>query len=317
MKNTILKPLREKRGLPIGLIFSFCTLFQLLLIVFPLCCVADSPDQQLQEKYHDSKDQLENNSFNLPLLITSSCEATNISCDIFGKFDCSFKQVSDVLSDIYCWPEIMLLHENIKTCIVQNQNGVFSLTFYFGRKKYQPPEKAYKITMAYNISQKSDDFLDIDFTAEEGPLLTRNYKLQIQAVPIEKGTFIRFYCTYDYGYTLKTALNLYYKTLARNKVGFTITSYDKNNDPVYVRGTQGVIERNAVRYYFAILSFLNSMELAKTEHFDRSMIIWYTLISKFPKQLVELKKEVYIENKTKERKNQIQYQTKALRLNNN
>ena len=39
-------------------------------------------------------------------------------------------------------------------------------------------------------------------------------------------------------------------------VGFTVIGTDRKGNPVYIGGPRGSIERNAVRYYFAIRSVL-------------------------------------------------------------
>ena len=284
-------------------------------MVLPRFAITDPLGRQLHLKYQEIKRALNDNPYHLPIFISSTCETKKMSCDIFGIFGFPYKKVGEALSDIHHWPDMMLLHENVKTCVIQKNQNDDLMTFYFGRKYYQPPEKGYKIIMAYHLSHKSDDFLDMAFTAEEGPLHTRNYLLRIQAVPIDDKTFVWFHFSYNHGNMLKTALKIYYATLARHKVGFTVNGYDKQKNPIYVRGTQGVIERNAVRYYFSMLCYLTTMQLPETERFEQSLRTWYALISKFPKQLVELSQDVYIENKLRERENQIHYHTTASPLN--
>ena len=65
-------------------------------------------------------------------------------------------------------------------------------------------------------------------------------------------TFIHFKYTYHYGFLARVAISGYLATLGRKKVGFSVDSYDENNEPVYVKGMQGIVERNSMRYFIAI-----------------------------------------------------------------
>ena len=277
----------------------------------PQDCPANPSGRELYQKYQSLQNQLQNNGYQLPIHVVSDCEKKTMTCLVYGEIAYPFDQVKDALCAIENWPDIIMLHENVKTCTTQTAADASSITFYFGRKKYQPPEKAYKITMDYQLVQETADYFNVEFLAEEGPLFTKNYEINIQAIPVKDKTFLRFYCAYDYGNTLKTALRVYYATLARKKVGFTTSGHDKNGNPVYVRGTQGVIERNAVRYYFSIQAYLMAMSSPEPERFDKSVRIWYSLISRFPRQLIELSKDEYIQNKQLERRNQVQYQSRV------
>jgi RNase P subunit RPR2 len=75
-----------------------------------------------------------------------------------------------------------------------------------------------------------------------------------------------------------------------------------------VRGLQGVIERNAMRYYFAIQSYLNTQEVEKSKRFESRISSWFDLTEKYHKQLYELDKPDYLKYKKMERKDQIRLQ---------
>jgi len=113
---------------------------------------------------------------------------------------------------------------------------------------------------------------------------------------------------YDYGNTLKIALKGYFNTLGRRKVGFTIIGKNHQGEPIYVKGSQGLIERNSVRYYFSIISYLSSIGFDETLRFDKRLNHWYESVNHYPKQLHELSWKEYTANKKKEYKNQIMLQ---------
>jgi hypothetical protein len=87
-------------------------------------------------------------------------------------------------------------------------------------------------------------------------------------------------------------------------VGFTVIGTDRNGNPVYIGGPRGSIERNAVRYYFAIQSFMNTVRYPEEIRFSMRISEWYDLTNRYRKQLFELDKENYLSFKTKEHKNQ-------------
>ena len=63
---------------------------------------------------------------------------------------------------------------------------------------------------------------------------------------------------------LHLAEKAYFATLGRGKVGFTVTGTDQNGKALYIGGPRGAIERNAVRYYFAIQTVHEFRAIPKT-----------------------------------------------------
>ncbi|MFA6056515.1 MAG: hypothetical protein WC769_14205, partial [Thermodesulfovibrionales bacterium] len=107
---------------------------------------------------------------------------------------------------------------------------------------------------------------------------------------------------------LRLAGKAYFATLGWSKVGFTVTGTDRNGKPVYIGGPRGAIERNAVRYYLAIQSFMNTLRYPEESRFSMRTIKWYDLTTRYRKQLFDLDKKDYLIFKTKEHKNQVTLQ---------
>jgi hypothetical protein len=84
-----------------------------------------------------------------------------------------------------------------------------------------------------------------------------------------------------------------------------VTGTDGNGKPVYIDGPRGALERNAVRYYFAIQSFMNTLSYPEKNRFSGRISNWYDLTTRYRKQLFDLEKNDYITFKTKERTNQV------------
>jgi hypothetical protein len=93
-------------------------------------------------------------------------------------------------------------------------------------------------------------------------------------------------------------------------VGFSSAGKDTAGNPLYVGGIQGAIERNVVRYFYAIQSHIEMVKYPKSEQFDRRIQRWYDLTDRHRKQLYELSREEYLDNKKKEYQNQLILQRK-------
>ena len=70
-------------------------------------------------------------------------------------------------------------------------------------------------------------------------------------------TLIHLGYSHEYGLVSRVAMFGYLNTLGRGKVGFSVVGRDSQGRPIYVRGLQGMIERNATRYHLAVQAFLD------------------------------------------------------------
>jgi hypothetical protein len=130
--------------------------------------------------------------------------------------------------------------------------------------------------------------------------------MRFEALPLDGGrTFVHVSYTYSDSVALRLAEKVYFATLGWGKVGFTVTGTDRNGKPVYIGGPRGAIERNAVRYYFAIQSSMDTLSYPGGNRFSMRTIKWYDLTSRYRKQLSDLDKKDYLTFKTKEHKNQV------------
>ena len=96
------------------------------------------------------------------------------------------------------------------------------------------------------------------------------------------------------------AMLAYFNTAGRNKVGFSVTGTDQGGKPIYIDGMRGLIERNTMRYYLAIESFLGSLTAPKDAQFEKRINDWFTAVERYPRQLHEMEKTDYFVMKRKE-----------------
>lgn len=72
-------------------------------------------------------------------------------------------------------------------------------------------------------------------------------------------------------------------TVGAEKVGFTLV--DNGGAPDFVAGVRGVVERNTMRYYLAIDSFLASQSESPSAQLEKRLQTWFTAVERYPRQL--------------------------------
>ena len=111
---------------------------------------------------------------------------------------------------------------------------------------------------------------------------------------------------YGYGFSARMAMQTYLATLGRNKVGFSITGRNAEGQPVHVGGVLGLLERNTMRYYLAIDSYLSAYTLPPADQFEKRIRDWYSSTERYAAQLHEMEQADYLEMKRKEMRRQQQ-----------
>lgn len=264
---------------------------------------------QLKQKYDEIEDKLFNNVYGLPFYLESSNVNRVMHGEVYGVLYYPFKEVTHALSSMHSWCEIMPQHLNIKACTYEIVDSQCRLTFYSDRKEYVKADNAYKLNYNFTITALNENYFHAILDAKKGPFGTKDYNIIVNAIPLsDNSTF--FYLSYEYSYGIMTSIatSTYLATIGHDKVGFSYKGVDKNNTPVYVDGVRGVIERNAIRYYFAILSYLNTVSVVSHQRFEKRISNWFNLTESYAKQLHELDKNDYITFKRRERLDQTRLQ---------
>ncbi len=259
--------------------------------------------------YRDNLNRLENNSFGIPLFLESYEKASRVHVDVYGIFDYPFNSVVSVLMVPANWCDIVPLHLNVKACTYKDLPDYSLLTFYVGRKVYQPSEETRQVIYRYRKVDQQLGYLDINLTADAGPFGTKDHKMRFEALPLKGGrTFVHVSYEYSDSAALRLAAKIYFATVGRGKVGFTVTGADESGTSKLIGGPRGSIERNAVRYYFAIQAYMNSLRYAEDKRFTMSISDWYDLTIRYRKQLYDLEKKDYLAFKINEHRNQLKLQ---------
>lgn len=231
----------------------------------------------LRSRYDELKPQLQSNSYGRPMVIQSAEGSNQLQGDVYAVLDYPYAKVKTALQDPDAWCDIMLLPFNTKSCSA-NGNHV---SVGIARKPEQPA--SYRIDFSFNPVAASDDHLETRLNAPQGPVGTRDYRINVEAVPLDNGkTFMHMNYAYGYGGAGKFAMQAYLATAGASKVGFTSN------------GVRGAVERNAMRYYLAIDAYLATMDAPQAQRVDERINHWFSATERYPRQLHEMDRSTYV-----------------------
>jgi hypothetical protein len=263
---------------------------------------ASVPDVQsaasLHAQYASLGERLLHNPFRRALSLDSSESSSELNGDIHALVDYPFSTVSAALNSPDHWCDVLILHINTKYCHATTDQIGTVLTVNIGKKTPQPIKDAYPIVFSYRVAAATTNYLEIHLNAPEGPLSTRNYRIQLQAVPIGNNqTFLHLTYSYDFGLAGRLAMRTYLATLGSGKVGFSQTGKQSSSHPEHIGGMRGVVERNTMRYYLAIEAYLGAMASPKPLQFQKRLHSWFSATEQYPRQLREVDRTAYIDMK--------------------
>ena len=250
-----------------------------LLVAFATPALAQDP-ATLRNKNATLQDKFASNQFGRPLVLESTQTAGNLRGDVYTIVDHPFATVKQALQANEHWCDILILHLNVKRCR-PGADGK-SVNLNVGRKFDQALEDAYELEFDWRLAAATADYLSVQLTADEGPLSTKNYRIQVEAIPLDaKRSLIHMSYAYAYGFAARMAMQTYLTTLGRHKVGFSITGRNAEGKPIYIGGVLGLLERNTMRYYLAIDAYLVAYSLPPAEQFERRIQEWYASTQRY------------------------------------
>ncbi|HUP06106.1 MAG TPA: hypothetical protein VMU47_03090 [Caldimonas sp.] len=259
----------------------------------------------LKAKYGAIQDKLANNAFGRPLYLESNQTSGDLRGDIYSLVEYPFGTVEQALQKVDHWCDIFILHLNVKGCVSSGSGGNGHLALAVGRKFDQPVDEAYRLEFDYRVPTATPDYLQIQLRADEGPLGTKNYRIQLEAVPLDaKRSFIHMSYAYGYGFAARMAMNTYLATIGSAKVGFSYAGRKPDGSPAYIGGVLGLVERNTMRYYLAIDSYLAAYNLPPADQPERRITTWYDATERYATQLHEMERSEYLDMKRNEMRRQ-------------
>lgn len=255
----------------------------------------------LKSHYSALRGKLANNQFQRPIYLESSENEETIKGDIYALIQQPYAVVAPALQDIGHWCDILILHLNVKRCIAATPKAGEMLRINIGRKSDQPLSDTYLFEFHYNEVANTSDYLQLELNAEKGPLSTSQYRIALELTGIDvQRSFLHMSYSYSYGTTARVAMLGYLATIGRDKVGFSISQISATGRQIHVGGMRGVIERNTMRYYLAVESYLGALSTPMPERIEKRLNDWYAGVERYPAQLHELERGEYLDMKHSE-----------------
>lgn len=265
---------------------------------FAASCPAPAQDAGALRARHDSlESSLDTSPFGRPLVLESSDKPDQLIGNVYALVQQPFSDVQPNLQGAGPWCEILILHLNVKAC----RSAGAELAVIVGRKFDQPLANGYRVNFTYRLAAESANYLQVQLGAEDGPMGTSNYRIVLEAIPLdEQTTFMHMSYAYSYGTLAQLAMQSYLATIGSDKAGFTITGKTADGQPVYVGGVRGVLERNTMRYYLAIDAYLRHPNAPGNVPADARFADWFDSGERYARQLHEIDRADYLTMKRNE-----------------
>ena len=258
---------------------------------------ADSA-QNLTAKYSSLGERLTQNQFKRPVVLDSAETPTQVTGEIYAVIDHPFAAVSKGLNNPDHWCDVISLHINTKYCrAVSGPDGTL-LKVNIGKKTPERLADVPRVEFKYAAIEATPNYFDIRLSAKEGPMGTSDFRIELEAVAISSSkTFLHLTYSYAMNFAARLAMQTYLATIGSGKVGFTQIAKAGDAQVTYIAGMRGLVERNTMRYYLAIDSFLEAATQAPGAQLDKRLQSWFSAVEQYPRQLHELDRAAYLSMK--------------------
>jgi hypothetical protein len=255
----------------------------------------------LRAKYDSLESQLRQNQFKRPVVVDSIETPNRLTGDVYAIVEYPFDAVSAGLKPADNWCDVMILHINTKYCRAATGPSGTILKVNIGKKTPEKLAVVARVEFNYRVAALTPEYLEIMLNAKDGPLGTSDYRIRLEAVALPNAkTFLHLTYSYSMNFVGRLAVQTYLTTIGRGKVGFTEVGKQANGQPDYIDGVRGLVERNTMRYYLAIDSFLESASAAPAAQLEQRLQSWFTAVERYPRQLHEMDRTAYLEMKRAE-----------------
>jgi hypothetical protein len=272
----------------------------LCVALWPAPAYAQSAEELLA-KHAALGNRLQWNQFQRPVVLESSETPNQIRGDVYAVIDYPFTVVSTGLNSPDRWCDVISLHINTKYCRAVAAPGGTVHNVNIGKKTPEDLATAARVYFVYKAHAVTPQHLDIRLSAKEGPMGTSDYRITLEAVPLSSAkTFLHLTYAYATSFSAKLAMRAYLATIGADKVGFTTIANAGAGAAQFIGGMRGLVERNTMRYYLAIDSYLEATTEAPDQQLDKRLHSWFSAVERYPRQLHEMDRGDYITMKRSE-----------------
>ena len=237
-----------------------------------------------------------------PMQIESAQSDRSVRGEVYAVLEHPFSTVAAELSNPDRWCDVMMLHLNNKSCRRSGDVAHPRLELRVGKKYDQPVAEATSVAFTFHAVSATPEYLRVELHAADGPFDTHDYRIVLEAVPLDGGrSFIHMDYSFGFGALGHLALKVYLAMAAGTKVGFTqIPPAQPGQSPGYIGGMRGLVERNTMRYFLAIDTFLGALSAAPAEQQEKRLRAWFDGTERHARQLHEMDRDAYLAMKRDE-----------------
>jgi hypothetical protein len=251
----------------------------------------------LRAKHDALRSAFASSPFQRPLLLQAPGE-DGLKGEVYAVVDQPFSLTGPALQDRARWCDVLILHLNVKQCRVHS--GRETLMLVVGRKFEQPTSAGRAVEFAFRVLASGPDYVRVQMAAEDAPTDARD-QVVLEAAPLDdKRSFLRVSYAYTFSMTERLGMQAYLSTLARDKVGFTSNGTDADGKPMYTGGVRGMVERNVMRYYLAVVAYVESLSVPAAEQLEKRLRAWFAATERHALQLHEMGRDEYLTMKRHE-----------------
>jgi hypothetical protein len=238
--------------------------------------------------------------FQRPLVLQGAQGADDLKGEVFAVIDQPFSLTGAALQNKARWCDVLILHLNTKQCRVKDGPGGEIIMLVVGRKYEQPAAAGHAVEFAFRVLIARPDYVRVQMAAEAAPADARDQVVLEAAALDDKRSFVHVSYAYTFSTMERWAMQAYLSTLGRDKVGFTVTGKGVDGKPVYVGGVRGMVERNAMRYYLAVVAYVESLSVPPAEQLEKRLRDWFAATERHALQLHEMERDEYVTMKRHE-----------------
>lgn len=267
--------------------------FVSLLALAGLGCLgvqAQEPDASaLRQEHAQLAQALAHSEFGRPLLIESRQADGSAEGLVHAVLDAPLERVAS-LGLPRRWCELLMLHQNTRSCQVSDGTQI---RLAFASKSGLMRDGA-GLSLEMRSSTEPGPLLNVRLSAAHGPMGTRDYDIRMQAIALDaQRSYVRFRYRYGFGLAARMAMQAYLGTWGQQKVGFSRETGPAGQSGPLVRGMRGVVERNTMRYFLAMDTVLQTLDLPPTEQ-EQRLQMWFDATERYARQLHELERHEYL-----------------------
>jgi hypothetical protein len=264
--------------------------------------------QRFRGYYQELQEAARRGPFGFPLQVRSEERGDLVIAEALGIMDHPPQAFREAVTEPAPWCDFIPLNLNIKACTIRWDGKEPRLTLYIGGKGYLAPEWASQQPYRFTVRARESEYMSVSLSALQGFMGTKTHQLDFETASVAEKTMVALRSSYEQSAASKLATAIYLATLGRDKVGFSRERVGPDGQANFVKGAQGIIERNLMRYYLILKAFLDTQKLPGNRRFDTLISAFYDLMERYPAQLHEMERAEYLDVKRRERQNQVRLQ---------